>query len=113
MASPLMSLHIIRNGTLTGRRYRDEILRSIVVHYAAAIGDNFIIMHDNCRTYCANLVNDFLLEEEIIRIEWSACSPYMNPIEHVWDILGIRVVLLLPTPTNCPRTGKSSSGGVG
>ncbi|GFV94785.1 transposable element Tcb2 transposase [Trichonephila clavipes] len=40
-------LYIIRDGPLTARRYRDEILRSIVVPYAAAIGDDFILMDDN------------------------------------------------------------------
>ncbi|GFX25477.1 transposable element Tcb2 transposase [Trichonephila clavipes] len=37
-------LYIIRDGPLTARRYRDEILRPIVVPYAAAIGDDFILM---------------------------------------------------------------------
>ncbi|GFU23166.1 transposable element Tcb2 transposase [Trichonephila clavipes] len=35
-------LYIIRDGPVTARRYRDEILRPIVVPYAAAIGDDFI-----------------------------------------------------------------------
>ena len=48
-------LHIIRNGTLTGRRYGDEILRPIVVPYAAVIGDDFISLYDNCRPHRANL----------------------------------------------------------
>ncbi|GFV57691.1 transposable element Tcb2 transposase [Trichonephila clavipes] len=76
-------LYIIRDGPLTARRYRDEILRPIVVPYAAAIGDDFILMDDNCRPHRANLVEDFLFEERIVRMEWSACSPDMNPIEHV------------------------------
>ncbi|GFY15601.1 transposable element Tcb2 transposase [Trichonephila clavipes] len=37
-------LYIIRDGPLTARRYRDEILRPIVVTYAAAFGDDFILM---------------------------------------------------------------------
>ncbi|GFW01248.1 transposable element Tcb2 transposase [Trichonephila clavipes] len=49
-------LYIIRDGPLTARRYRDEILRPIVVPYTAAIGDDFILMDDNCRPYRANLV---------------------------------------------------------
>ncbi|GFT70593.1 transposable element Tcb2 transposase [Trichonephila clavipes] len=44
-------LYIIRDGPLTARRYRDEILRHIVVPYAAAIGDDFILMDDNCRPH--------------------------------------------------------------
>ncbi|GFU77019.1 transposable element Tcb2 transposase [Trichonephila clavipes] len=49
-------LYIIRDGPLTARRYRDEILRPIVVPYAAAIGDDFILMDNNCRPHRANLV---------------------------------------------------------
>ena len=62
-------LHIIQSGALTGRRYRDEILRSIVVPYALAIGDNFILMDDNFIPHRANLVNDFFLEKGIIQME--------------------------------------------
>ncbi|GFY23730.1 transposable element Tcb1 transposase [Trichonephila clavipes] len=91
-------LYIIRDGPLTARRYRDEILRPIVVPYAAAIGDNFILIDDNCRPHRANLVEDFLFEEGIVRMEWPACSPDMNPIEHVWDALGRRVAGRQPPP---------------
>ncbi|GFV99171.1 transposable element Tcb2 transposase [Trichonephila clavipes] len=85
------NLYIIRDGPLTSRRYRDEILRPIVVPYAATIGDNFILMDDNCRPHRANLVEDFLFEERIVRMEWPARSSVMNPIEHVCDALGRRV----------------------
>ncbi|GFX06335.1 transposable element Tcb2 transposase [Trichonephila clavipes] len=88
-------LYIIRDGPLTARRYKDEILRRIVVPYAAAIEDDFILMDDNCRPHRAN---DSLFEEGIVRMEWPACSPDMNPIEHVWDALGRRVAGRQPPP---------------
>ncbi|GFU76095.1 transposable element Tcb2 transposase [Trichonephila clavipes] len=91
-------LYTIRVGPLTSRRYRDEILRPIVVTYAAAIGDDFILMDDSCRPLCANLVEDFLFEEGIVRMEWLACSPDMNPIEHIWDALGRQVADRKPPP---------------
>ncbi|GFX87240.1 transposable element Tcb2 transposase [Trichonephila clavipes] len=59
-------LYIIQDVPLTARRYRDEILRPIVVPYAAAIGDDFILMDDNCRPHCAYLVEDFLFEKGIL-----------------------------------------------
>ncbi|GFX59243.1 transposable element Tcb2 transposase [Trichonephila clavipes] len=102
VASPLTGAHtdlyIIRDEPLTARRYRDEILRHIVVPYAAAIGDYFILMDDNCWPHRANLVEDFLFEEGIVQMEWPACSPEMNPIEHVWDALGRRVAGRQPPP---------------
>ncbi|GFV79771.1 transposable element Tcb2 transposase [Trichonephila clavipes] len=89
-------LYIIRDGPLTAHRYRDEILRPIVVPYAAAIGDDFILMDDNCRPHRANLVKAFLFEEGIVRMEWPACSPDMDPIELVWDALVRRVARRQP-----------------
>ncbi|GFY00903.1 transposable element Tcb2 transposase [Trichonephila clavipes] len=91
-------LYIIRDGPVTARQYRDEILRPIVVPYAATIGDDFNLMDDNCRPHRANLVENFLFEEGIAQMEWPACSPDMNPIEHVWDALGRRVARRQPPP---------------
>ncbi|GFU71620.1 transposable element Tcb2 transposase [Trichonephila clavipes] len=76
-------LYIIRDGPLTAGRYRDEILRPIVVPYAAAIRDGFILMDDNSRPHRDNLVEDSLFEEGIVRMELPAFSPDMNSIEHV------------------------------
>ncbi|GFS74917.1 transposable element Tcb2 transposase [Trichonephila clavipes] len=47
----------------------DDIFRPIVVPYAAALGDDFILMDDNCRLHRANLVEDFLFDEGIVRME--------------------------------------------
>ncbi|GFX88622.1 transposable element Tcb2 transposase [Trichonephila clavipes] len=81
-----------------GGVFVDEILRPIVVPYAPAIGDDFILMDDNSRPHRTNLVEDSLFEEGIVRMEWPACSPDMNPIEHVWDTLGRRVAGRQPPP---------------
>ncbi|GFU32539.1 transposable element Tcb2 transposase [Trichonephila clavipes] len=86
-------LHIIQNGTLTGRRYADEILRP----YAGAIGDSFVFQDDNARPHRVRLVENMLEAETIQRMEWSACSPDLNPIEHVSDMLGRRIAAI-PRP---------------
>ncbi|GFT05170.1 transposable element Tcb2 transposase [Trichonephila clavipes] len=50
-------LHVFHGGTVTGFcRYRDEILDPYVRPYAAAIGNDFILMDDNARPHRARIV---------------------------------------------------------
>ncbi|GFW37359.1 uncharacterized protein TNCV_859661 [Trichonephila clavipes] len=48
-------------------------------------------MDDNARPHRSRLVENMLEAETIQRMEWTACSPDLNPIEHVWDMLGRRI----------------------
>ena len=59
-------------------------------------------MDDNYRPHCAHLVNEFLHENNIARLEWPAYSPDMNPIEHTWDTLK-RAVFGRDDPPNSLR----------
>ena len=80
-------LYVIINGSLTGIRYRDEILASIVRLYAGAIGNDFILMDGNARSHRARIVNEYLQQESIERMDWPAKSPDLNPRDHAWGHL--------------------------
>ena len=76
---------VIDGGSLMGVRFRDEVLRLVVVPIAHAIGQNFILMQDKARAHIDCVAMNFLDNEGI---ETLVRSPDLNPIEHAWDMLG-------------------------
>ena len=63
-------LHVMERDTLTGVRYRDEILDVHVRPYAGAVGPKFILMDDNARPHRARVVEQYLEQETLIRMYW-------------------------------------------
>ncbi|GBN51670.1 hypothetical protein AVEN_85041-1 [Araneus ventricosus] len=53
-------LQVFHGGTLTGVRYRDEMLDPYVRPYAGTIGNYFILMNDNARPHQAVVVEENL-----------------------------------------------------
>ena len=101
-------LHVIDNGTLTAERYVNEILDVHVRPYAGAIGPDFILMDDNARAHRARITNRYLEQAAIVRLDWPARSPDLNPIEHAWDMLQKAISSRQVQTSNCPGAQRGS-----
>ncbi|GFW63225.1 transposable element Tcb1 transposase [Trichonephila clavipes] len=95
-------LHV-QSVMVIGHIYRDVILEPHVRLFRGAIGAEFLFMDDNGRPPRANIVDECLQSENIPHMDWRAYSLDLNPIEHVWDMLGLRIAARHPFPTCLPE----------
>ncbi|GFY12483.1 transposable element Tc3 transposase [Trichonephila clavipes] len=94
---------LVQSVTITGHIYRDIILEQHVRLFRGAMGAEFLFMDDNARPHRANIVEESLQSEDITCMDWPAYSSDLNPIEHVWDMLGRRIAAHQPPPTCLPE----------
>ncbi|GFT58412.1 histone-lysine N-methyltransferase SETMAR [Trichonephila clavipes] len=84
-------LHIFDAGSVNGTRYCNEILLPYVRLFRGAMGLQFLFMDNNAPCHRTVAAKQLLESEDIEPMDWSARSPDLNPIEHVWDFLGRRL----------------------
>ncbi len=90
-------VHFI-DGILNAQRYRDEILRPIVVPF---IHDHHLMLqHDNAWPHVARICTQFLEAENIPVSCMASILTDMSPLEHVWDALYRLIQQCVPVPAN-------------
>ena len=85
----------IINGELSPEKYT-QILHRHVRPFAGAVGPEiFTLQDDNSWPHHTRVVNEFLENESIDRMEWPPKSGDLNPIETLWDELAMRAATRL------------------
>ena len=96
---------VVVYGTLTGIRYRDEIIRPHVLPFVQQ--HNATLQQDNARPHVALVITDFLIQNNVNVLLWPVMSPDLSPIEHVWDEMQRRLRGLQNQPLTLPDLSRA------
>ena len=81
---------VVIYGNLNAIRYQQEILiPECIPHIRATRGMR--LMQDGAPCHTARATMGLLANQRINVLPWPALSPDLNPIEHIWDVIGRNV----------------------
>ena len=76
---------------LNAQRSVDDILQPVVVPFLIRMNQGAVLQDDNALPQRGRVVNEFIRQFNIRRLDWLVNSPDLNTIEHIGDELGRRV----------------------
>ena len=77
-------------GNLNAARYQDEILNPVCIPHLFN-NRRMTLMHERATAHNARATRALLQDSRINILEWLSCSPDLNPMEHIWDVIGRNV----------------------
>ena len=101
-------------GNLTGDQYIRDVLQPVVVpHFDNhPLATRPVYMDDNARPHRSRAVTTYLQSEAVTSVPWLAMSLDLNPIEHIWDMLGRPIHAGEPPVQNIRQFGSSIASGM-
>ena len=99
-------------GNLTGDQYIRDVLQPVVVpHFDNhPLATRPVYMDDNARPHRSRAVTAYRQSEAVTSVPWPAMSPNLNPIVHIWDMLGRRIHAREPPVQNISVGSSIASG---
>ena len=86
---------VVVRGNLNALRYSDEILTPVCIPHLQNNG-RMQLMHDGAPSHTARATKALLQANRINVLLWPSLSPDLNPIEHIWDVIGQMVRSRVP-----------------
>ena len=76
---------VVVQSNINAQRYVADVLNVHALPFIRQHSPGVTLMQDNARPHEASVTTQFLQQNNVNVMPWSAVSPDLNPIDHIWD----------------------------